>query len=333
MRLVSAVLGFLLRKLGLVAAVVLSLFLGLLLVSTLVPALREAEAERDRLVQVAQERADLEAELDDLESTYAAAQSAAAESLQATVEAEIDAGAPAGLGPGVRGRGPRQGTSAAGWRAWPEQVSPIGPNPCAEAERALEAAEEALATFERTLDEAEADAAVLADPMLTNEQKLERLGEDGDLAPAAREIDNTESELAQATAEEKRLEDQRGSWSGRVVDLWAMSWRWLVWIALLLVLAPGLLRVVGYFVLMPLVTRAHTPDPPGGRFRGGDGETPHDGRRPDTDRPAARRRGTVRALGARTAGAGTDPQPAPLRLVGAVHQLRGRALRAEPGHR
>ncbi len=258
MRLVSAVLGFLLRKLGLVAAVVLSLFLGLLLVSTLVPALREAEAERDRLVQVAQERADLEAELDDLESTYAAAQSAAAESLQATVEAEIDEGR-LQVADQLSEVEDREGDICSRLESLPEQVSPIGPNPCAEAERALEAAEEALATFERTLDEAEADAAVLADPMLTNEQKLERLGEDGDLAPAAREIDNTESELAQATAEQRRLEDQRGSWSGRVVDLWAMSWRWLVWIALLLVLAPALLRVVSYFLLMPLVTRAHTP--------------------------------------------------------------------------
>ncbi|MGN6605525.1 MAG: FUSC family protein, partial [Jatrophihabitans sp.] len=47
--------------------------------------------------------------------------------------------------------------------------------------------------------------AVLADPSLTNEQKLERLGEDGGLAAEQREIDNTESELAQATADEDRL--------------------------------------------------------------------------------------------------------------------------------
>ena len=92
MRLVSAVLGFLLRKLGLVAAVVLSLFLGLLLMSALVPALREAEADRDRLAEVAQERADLEAELDGLESAYAAAQSKVTESLQAEIDAEIERG-------------------------------------------------------------------------------------------------------------------------------------------------------------------------------------------------------------------------------------------------
>ncbi|HEV2796725.1 MAG TPA: hypothetical protein VGV65_03825 [Nocardioides sp.] len=256
MRLVSAVLGFLLRKLGLVAAVVLSLFLGLLLMSALVPALREAQADRDRLVQVAQERADLEAELDDLESTYAAAQSRATESLKAEVDAEIDGGR-LQVSDQRSEVDDRRSDVCSRLESLPEKLSPIGPNPCADAERALEAAEEALATFQRTLDEAEADAAVLADPMLTNEQKLERLGADAGLAPAQREIDNTETELAQTRAEEDRLKDRRGSWSGRVVDLWARSWRWLVWTAVLLVLAPGLLRIVSYFVLMPLVTRAH----------------------------------------------------------------------------
>jgi len=77
----------------------------------------------------------------------------------------------------------------------PEKVSTIGPNPCADAERALAAAEDALATF------------------------------DG---------------------------EARGSWSGRVVNLWARSWTWLVWTALLLVLAPGVPGVVSSFLLMPV---------------------------------------------------------------------------------
>ena len=162
MRLVSAVLGFLLRKLGLVAAVVLSLFLGLLLVSTLVPALREAEAERDRLVKVAQERADLEAELDDLESTYAEAQSRATESLKAEIDAEIDEGR-LQVSDQESEVEDRHGDICGRVESVAEQVLP-GPNPCEEAEKALEAADEALATFERTLGEAEADAAVLGTP-------------------------------------------------------------------------------------------------------------------------------------------------------------------------
>ena len=60
MRLVSAVLGFVLRKAGVLAALMLSLFLGYLLIQALIPTLREAVAERDRLQQVAEERAALE---------------------------------------------------------------------------------------------------------------------------------------------------------------------------------------------------------------------------------------------------------------------------------
>ena len=257
MRLVSVVLGFLLRKIGLVVAVVLSLFLGLLLVSALVPVLREAEAERERLSEVAQERAGLEAELDGLRTAYAEAQSQATETLRTEVEAEVGAGR--GQVSGQESEvDDRRGEICGRFESLAEDVLP-GPNPCADAQRALDAAEDALATFERTLAEAEADAAVLADPDLTNEQKLERLGEDAGLAPAEREIDNTESELAQTRSEQSRLQAAQDSWSGQVVDLWARSWKWLLWTALLIVLAPGLLRVVSYFVLMPLVARVHTP--------------------------------------------------------------------------
>lgn len=257
MRLVSAVLGFLLRKLGLVAAVVLSLFLGLLLVSALVPVLREAEAERDRLQEVSHRRAQLEAELGQLESTYEEAQAKATETLTTEVAAEVEAGT-GRVSDQESEVDERRGEVCGRLESLAEDVLP-GPNPCADAQRALDAAEEALATFEGNLAEARADAAVLADPTLTNQQKLERLGEDGDLAAEQREIDNTESELAQAETDETRLREAQGSWAGRVVDLWARSWRWMLGMALLLVLAPGLLRVVSYFVLMPLVKRSHRP--------------------------------------------------------------------------
>ncbi|MBB6626206.1 hypothetical protein H5V45_02620 [Nocardioides sp. KIGAM211] len=258
MRLVSAVLGFLLRKVGLVAAVVFSLFLGLLLMSALIPVLQTAEADRDRLTDVTRERAQLEADLAELEDTYAESQRTATESLTRAIDAEIDAGRQkvADQESVVQGR---RDEICSRLEKLPEQVSPIGPNPCEDAQQALEAAEEALATFERTLSEAETDAAVLADPTLTDGQKLEQVREDSGLAPAKREIDNKESELAQTRAEEESLQEAQGSWAGRVVDLWARSWRWLLWTALLLVVTPGLLRILSYFVLMPLVTRAHKP--------------------------------------------------------------------------
>ena len=92
MRLVSAVLGFALKKVGLFAAVVLTLFLGVLLTSALVPVLREAEAERDRLADVAQERARLQDELTTLESAYDDAQAKITENLTTEVAAEVEAG-------------------------------------------------------------------------------------------------------------------------------------------------------------------------------------------------------------------------------------------------
>ncbi|KRE96080.1 hypothetical protein ASG76_03270 [Nocardioides sp. Soil774] len=258
MRLVSAVLGFALKKVGLFAAVVLTLFLGVLLTSALVPVLREAEAERDRLSDVAQERARLQDELTELESTYSEAQSKATESLTAEIGAEVADGRRRISDQESEVEG-LQGDVCTTLESVPEKLSPIGPNPCEDAQRALEGAEEALATFQRNVAAAEADAAVLEDPNLTDEQKLEQLGEDGGLAPEKREIDNTRSELAQTTAEEQGLREAQDSWAGQVVNVWARSWRWLVWTALLLVLMPGVLRVVSYFVLMPLVRRAHNP--------------------------------------------------------------------------
>jgi hypothetical protein len=63
MRLMSAALGFVLRKLVLFGSLVLSLFLCVLLVQAVVPELMKADAERDRLAQVVTERAALEEEL------------------------------------------------------------------------------------------------------------------------------------------------------------------------------------------------------------------------------------------------------------------------------
>ena len=90
MRLVSAVLGFVLRKTGTLLAVVLSLFLGFLLVQAAVPAVKEAVTDRERLQQVAAERAELEGHLERLTDELAEAQREEVASLQGTVDAEID---------------------------------------------------------------------------------------------------------------------------------------------------------------------------------------------------------------------------------------------------
>lgn len=260
MRLVSAVLGFLLRKLGLLGAMVLTLFLGYLVVHTLVPPLQDAVAERGRLQQVAEERAALEQELEQLQSASEGVQTDLIASLQARVEAEIAEAERdiAEKSAEVDRRLAEQDEACGTVEKVVDWVVP-GPSACDAAERVLQEAQSARATLERNLDQARDDAAVLADSSLTNEEKLDRLGEGGDQSIVAREIDNTQAELDQKRAEEATLEAARGSVAGRVVDLWSESWRWLLGIALLILLLPPVLRTVNYFVLMPLVRRVHTP--------------------------------------------------------------------------
>lgn len=259
MRLMSAVLGFVLRKLGLLVALVVSLFLGYLLVQTLIPTLREAVAERDRLQHVAEERAALEEDLEQLKSTAAENQSKAIESLESKIDAEIEVG-----------RRNVTEKKAEIERLRDDQQELCGVvdkviavllpgNACKSAEMAVEKADEALDTLERNLGQAQDDAAVLRDSALTPQQKLDRLGEGGDQSLVEREIDNKESELGQKKAEEESLEEAQASGVGWLVNQWAQSWKWLAAIALLALVMPGALRVVSYFLLMPLVNRMHKP--------------------------------------------------------------------------
>lgn len=260
MRLVSAVLGFVLRKLALLAAVVVSLFLGYLVVHAVVPTLREAAAERERLQQVAAERVALEDELAQLRRTSEEAQVGVLASLQSRVELEIAEGQQElrEKQAAVANRLAEQDDACGTVERVVDWVVP-GPSACDAAERALQEARDAQATIERTVGEAREAAAVLGDSSLSNEEKLDRLGEGGDQSIVGREIDNTEAEIVQKQAEEASLRAAQASVAGRVVDLWSDSWRWLLGIALLVLLLPPLLRTVNYFVLMPLVARVHRP--------------------------------------------------------------------------
>ncbi len=131
-------------------------------------------------------------------------------------------------------------------------------DPCEAARAAVEASDEALATLEQNLGQAQDDAAVLGDPSLTTQEKLDRLGQGGDPV-VEREIDNQEAELAQAKAEQNALEEAQDSTAGWVVNQWAKTWRWLALIALVALLLPGAMRIVSYFLLMPWVHRVHKP--------------------------------------------------------------------------
>lgn len=255
MRLISSVLGFVLRKLGLFGALLLSLFLGLLLIQTLIPTLRETVAERDRLQQVVEERATLEEDLKQLRSTAAEGQNQAIESLKGKIDAEIK-------------EGPSKVTKKkAEIERLRDDLCGVVPkviawvfrsNACKSAEMVFEKANETLDTIERSLRQAGENAAILGDPALTDKQKLDRLHKGGDQS-LEREIENKETELGQKKAEEESLENAQASAVGWVVNQWAQSWKWLAAIALLALVLPGALRIVSYFLLMPMVSRAHKP--------------------------------------------------------------------------
>lgn len=259
MRLVSAVLGFALRKVGALVAVVLALFLGFLLVQAAVPAIKEAVTDRERLRQVSAERATLEGDLRQLKDELAEAQRQEVASLQAGLDAEI-----AALGGKVADQRSdveqaiEDRDACSRLRDLVEDL-PLVPNTCDLKERAAESAQEALDSLESSLARAEADAAVLRDPDLTSQQKLEQIGATGPFSSSGREIEAVESELAQKQAEERSLEQTQGSGVGWVVDQWARSWRWLAAVALLVLLVPPVLKTFSYFVLMPMVHRAHRP--------------------------------------------------------------------------
>ncbi len=258
MRLVSTVVGFFLRKLGLLAALVLSLFLGYLVMQSLVPALREAAADRDRLERVVEERAALQEDLGRLQAAAAAARSEATASLEAELGDEVGTlqGAVADKRARSSGCATASRTSAAG--AGPHRPGDAG-DACDAAEAAVREADEALDSLEGGLARAEEGVAVLRDPDLSDQEKLDRLGRgDGPGVPPGR--DRRAGVGARGDAERGgHPGGGAGLRHGWVVDQWARSWRWLAVIALTVLLAPIVLRVVSYFVLMPVVRRLHTP--------------------------------------------------------------------------
>lgn len=259
MRLMSSLLAFVLRKMGLSLAILLSLFLGYLLVQAFIPSVREAVADRDRLQQVAEERVALEEDLKQLRMAAAEGQSEAIASLEDRVSGEIEE---------VRRTLTEKKAEIERLRDDQEEmcgfirdlIDLLTPgNACETAEMAVKKADQALKTLENSLAQAEEDAAVLRNPDLTNQEKLDQLGAGGVLAVVQREIATKESELAQRTAEEDSLEEAQASGVGWVVNQWARAWRWLAAIALLVLVLPSLVRTVSYVILMPIVSRAHKP--------------------------------------------------------------------------
>lgn len=260
MRLVSAVLGFALRKVGLFIALVVTSFLVLLLLSALVPTLREAEAQRDRLVEATQEREGLERDLETLQESYEAAQTEAVASLSDTVGTEIAQ---------TRDDLEDQASEVADLREERDESCgliesligkiPYVPTTCKAKQALYDAASEAQESLEQSLERAEADLEVLRDPSLSDAEKLDRLGDDAGRPDLERRIESTQAQRSRAEAAQSDARAAQDSWAGRVVDLWDRSWRWLALVAVLVIVMPALLRTLSYFVLMPLVSRTQRP--------------------------------------------------------------------------
>lgn len=273
MRLVTAVLGFVLSKAFLGAAIMVVLFLGYVAIEEL----QTAVEGRDRLEQVAEERDARSNELNALRSRYEKRREAAQgevvrsqtrklrETARELREDVADQKSKVRELEQVRDK-------ACGLRG--KVVDAITPgSSCDSARKAVAAAKSTLKTVETHLAKAGHAADVLNDPALTNGQKLDRLGLDADgLRDVAekRRIENKSAELDRLADEEESLEEAQDSLAGSVVKQWdesqegllkqwAQVWKWLLGIVLVVLLAPAVLRTVGYFLLMPLVSRAQRP--------------------------------------------------------------------------
>lgn len=254
MHLIVFALKWALEKVAVFVVLVLVVFMGTLLVQKAFPALRDAVADRDRLEEVAEERASLEENIEKLEAAAAEGQSAAVSSVTTAVEVEVDQGRLAVSEKKAELERVREEHEVCGLGGEVLAFFAKG-NFCDDAEEAIAAADEALSTVESNLDQAEEELAVLTDPELDDAEKLDALGADSGQSVVDREIDNSQAELDQKTAEEASLEKRQSSWAGWIVTTWAHTWKWVVGTAAVLFGLPALMRILGYFVLMPLVTR------------------------------------------------------------------------------
>ncbi len=215
MRLMSAVLGFVLRKLGLFVAL-LTLFGLLFLLSEAFKTTRDAVADQKRLPQVTADKALLEEQLRELESAAAQAQRQAEEALKAKRAELADA------------RNKKEDLCS--FRK--KLVDAVTPGSgCKAAQKAVEELDEAVTTLER--------GTVGARDVVLGSQ-----------------IDNKKKQLDEKAAEEKRLTDAKKSLGGRALSRWSKSWKRLAATAVLVIVTPALLRVISYFLLMPVVSRA-----------------------------------------------------------------------------
>jgi hypothetical protein len=268
-RLISKVLGFVLSKAFLIAAMTVILFVGYFTIH----ALRGAAERQDRLEDVIQQREGLKEDLDDLEHARKASQAEA----QRRAVKELADQARANTREIGRNVADQRNTirhleevrdQACGFRGKVVDVLTPGSS-CDTANRAVDRAKKTLRTFEGSLAEVKREADILTDPHLSNAERLERLGRKIDDAPNE-QIETRQAKLRELDEDVRDLTEAQDSLAGQVVrqwgqsgesvlDQWAQSWKWLLGIVLVVVLAPPFWRTVGYWVVMPVVSRARKP--------------------------------------------------------------------------
>lgn len=244
MRLISAILGFVLKKAALVGVMVVAGFLTYLVFSQL-PDVQQAQKDLAELDRIRAEKAvlvrELDSHVDSLTRTSAAAEGKLERQVFDLRSAADDRVQAAKL--------------ACGLIARLERILP-GRDRCKEAQEKAEAATVRLRAGEQKLAKAKERLAILGADNLSSAEKLARLRQDTAQT----------RELKQLEVREHRLAGVEGSRAGRFAKLtswlaeqWAQAWKPLLWISLIVILVPPFWRTVSYFVLMPLVSRTQKP--------------------------------------------------------------------------
>lgn len=267
MQLSAAVLGWIIKRALIFAFIVLVLFGGSLVVMWAVPEFTTVAQTEEQLAQAREERAAAEAELQVMRDGYAervaTTKSQTLDELEERTRKDVET-----LGHEVE----KQENIVASLREnlcddwakfWEDTWGNLGvPRPCAAAEDAVRRAEASHDRFTKGLNDAAGQLETLLNPELTTDEKLETVGrsldEFGDPLTVSR-IADLEQEIDALEDEEAELLGGRNPWVWFVIEQWRERWMWLVGAALVILLAPSLIKVSNYFIAMPLITRAAKP--------------------------------------------------------------------------
>lgn len=264
MRLISKILGFILSKAFIGGAMMLVLFVGYVAIGQL----QAAVDRQDQLEQTTKDEEDLSKDLAELKRGQTEALNKTVASLKAGAKEQIDEGKQELTDQKRKVTRLEQNSIKVCGVFHGKLADAVLPGrPCQEAQRKVNAARARLRDVTEKLHEAERDLAVLNNPKLTDKERLERLHQTADPRTQSK-IKKKEVQLAKTRHDREKLtRDQASSLAGWLVTKWGESresllkqwtqaWLQLLGIVLVVMLAPVVWRTVGYFVVMPVVSRA-----------------------------------------------------------------------------